>query len=336
MVLVASVWRPVGAGAQTTTVNLPLTFHNYSLSSKAANNSEFIYDGADGLGPKTGSGVRTTLVSQIKQQYGIWEGWDARIRWTLMLGEDVHVLGVVSIRVFASSTATVGFFSGGGYVMGLADINENGNEGEAYVTEGPQSIGSNPFTSYAKMYTLNVQVDHIFKKGHKIGFFMGAGSNIQGFTFDVYFDSPDWNSGTTLPVVAQNRYYVFDATWGNLTSSVGVASNSSLSDFGFDQSMGRISLKASGILGTGGYSTVSVPKSLLQGPFIVFVNGQQVAASESENSTYSFITLTYSHDSSAEIQGTVVVSEPSLLTVWIVMTLALALLQRMKNRQSSR
>jgi hypothetical protein len=196
----------VQAESGTTVENL--TFHNYSLIQKADNGSFFAYDGADTNGPRLTTAFQTTINSQIEGQVTVlgiqWTYWSGMIIWGYSLENNVHVQGNVQITVYMSSSDTIsGLLSGGGYGMGLSDIDQNGNEIQRFTAEGPQSMGANPFTSTPQAYTLSVQVDYLFAKGHTIAFFTGAGTTKQGYKFTVYFDSPDRNSGATLPIVNQ-------------------------------------------------------------------------------------------------------------------------------------
>ncbi len=194
------------AFAESGTTVQNLIFHNYSLIQKADDGSSYIYNGADTNGPQLATASQTTVNSQIKGQVnylGIdFTYWSGMVIWGYQLTDDLHVQGNVQITVYMSSSDTIsGLFSGGGYGMGLSDVDQNGNEIKRFTAEGPQSLGKNPLTGTPQAYTLNVQVDYIFPKDHAIAFFAGAGATKQGYKFTVYFDSPDKNSGATLPVV---------------------------------------------------------------------------------------------------------------------------------------
>jgi hypothetical protein len=216
---------PSGSAQSTseTTVET-FTFHYYSLMQKAENGSYFVYDGADVVGPRLTTAFQTTLNSQMMGTRSGFTYWSAAILWGMELQNDVHVLGNVEIRAYISSTFT-DFLLGGGYGMGLADIDENENIIEEFITEGPQSLMTNPFTDTPKLYTLSVFVDHVFKKGHYLGFFVGAGATTQGYTFTVYFDSPDRNSGASLPIVESTTPPPIDITPPTITHTPISAAN---------------------------------------------------------------------------------------------------------------
>lgn len=196
------------ARAQSDIMVENLTFHYHSLIQKADNGSFYIYDGADTNGPQQQTAFQTNVNSQIQGQVTfmgiLWTYWNGIVGWGYQLAEDVHVQGSVQITVYISSSDTIsGLLSGAGYAFGLSDVDSQGNEIKQFSVEGPQSLGSNPFTSSPKAYTLSLQVDYIFPKGHAIVFFVGAGATKQGYKFTVYFDSPDKNSAVALPVVTQ-------------------------------------------------------------------------------------------------------------------------------------
>jgi hypothetical protein len=219
--------------------------------------------------------------------------------------------------------------------MGLVDIDENGNEIQQFITESSPSIGSNPFTATPKAYTLVITVDYVFRKGHAIGFFVGAGSTIQGYTFNAYFDSPDKNSNVKLPIEDLPETYEFSAVWDENTYNIVATSTSALSSFEFNQPARQVSFNTSGIPGTNGYCEVVIPKTLLGGPFKVFMGNQPIAATETENTTHSFISFTYTHNSDTiEIIATTAVPEfPSiiLLPLLIIVTLLVVIICKQKH-----
>jgi hypothetical protein len=346
--LVAVIWssnvsfaQPASADSTSETTVENLTFHYYSLIQKADNGSLFVYDGADAYGPRLTSGYQTDLSCQIEGQrtmYGLsFTYWGGVIIWMVKLEKDVHVIGDVEMVAYlsSSSTANFGSFDGGGYGMGLVDIDENGNEIQQFITESSPSIGSNPFTATPKAYTLVITVDYVFRKGHAIGFFVGAGSTIQGYTFNAYFDSPDKNSNVKLPIEDLPETYEFSAVWDENTYNIVATSTSALSSFEFNQPARQVSFNTSGIPGTNGYCEVVIPKTLLGGPFKVFMGNQPIAATETENTTHSFISFTYTHNSDTiEIIATTAVPEfPSiiLLPLLIIVTLLVVIICKQKH-----
>jgi hypothetical protein len=277
-------------------LNVQIKFHYYSLIEKAEDGSSFVYDGADGYGPKLANGFVTTLNCQTYGKRDGWDYWSGSLMWTLKLKEDVHVKGDVQIKAYISSKFEgFGFFDGGGYGMGLVDLDENRNDVTAFPVEGSGGLG-NPFNESPELYALNVAVNHIFKSGHYIGFFVGAGATIKGYTFNVHFDSPTTPSGVTLPIEDEPKTFGFDAVGEGSTYKIVAESDSYLSNFGFNQLEKQISFSASGIRGTAGYCSVWIPRTLFESPFKILIDSQQTTPTETENSTHSCIYFTYTND----------------------------------------
>jgi hypothetical protein len=198
--------KKLAVGAQSETRMVNVTFHNYSVLRNSINGSYFIYDGADSIGPRLSNAHQVTLNSEI---YGIietfgfeWTYWSGALVWVYDIQEDIHVQGTAQITVYMNSSDVFsGFFSGGGYGMGLVELDENLDEVQRFMIEGPQSLGSNPLSTIPQPYTLSLPVDHIFPKEHRLGFFVGAGGTERGYNFTVHFDSLSRNSGASIPVV---------------------------------------------------------------------------------------------------------------------------------------
>ena len=287
-------------------VNIPLTFHGYSLLLRDPNGSFCVYDGADGAAPTSANPTQTNLVSQISGEQSGFSYWSSSILWTIKLQSDLHVVGTVNIKAYISSTFQLsGLFSGGGYGMGLVDIDQNNNEVQQFITQGPTSIGSNPFSSSPTQYSLNTNVDHVFKKDHSIGFAVGLGATSQGFTATVYFDATDKNSGATLPVEVKSQSNSFTANKDGTPQNIVVVSDSAISNYEYNSATNSIQFKAQGINFTTGSCTVNIPKTLMQSPFTVTSSSNPITATSTENSTYYQLTFTHTRNSSPiQIIGT--------------------------------
>jgi hypothetical protein len=277
--------------AQNKNVTYTLYFHNYSTLIQDSNGSFVAYNGADGATP-TGTGSQVTLQSQITGTRDGWSYYSAVAIWAAPLQSDLHVKGTVTVTAYLSSKFSLsGLFSGGSYGFGLVDIDENNAEVNEFISEGPVAIGSNPFTQEPTRYSLSVNVDHVFKKGHAVGFAVGFGATVQGFDATIYFDSPNRNSGVTLPVEVAMTSQTFTVQSGGASSNVQVQSDSAVSDFQFDASTKQLKFKAQGIPYTTGSCIVAVPKTLMQAPFSVTCGGQQVQTQVSEDQTLTHISF---------------------------------------------
>jgi len=304
------------AQSSSNIVNIPLTFHGYSLLLKDPNGSFCVYDGADGAAPTSATPTQTNLVSQISGQQSGFSYWSASILWTIKLQSDLHVVGTVNIKAYISSTFKLsGLFSGGGYGMGLVDIDQNNNEVQQFITQGPTSIGSNPSTSSPTQYRLNTHVDYVFKKDHSIGFAVGLGATVQGFSATVFFDSSDKNSGATLPVEIKPQSNSFTANTDGTPKTIAVVSDSAISNYEFNSASSSIQFKAHGINFTTGYCNLSIPKALMQSPFTVTSDSRMITATLTENSTYYHLFFTHTRNSSPiQITGTSIPTQPSTTT----------------------
>ncbi len=289
--------------AQSTgnTVNVPLTFHAYSLMLRDPNGSLYVYDGADGAPPDQTAATQVNLDAQISGSRDTFIGpvayWSAVVMWGIKLPMDVHVKGNVNVHVYIGSTAKLsGMFSGGGYAMGLVDVDENNVEVKEFLKEADYTIGTNPFTATPSQYSLTInEVDYTFKKGHFLCLVIGLGATTQGFTATVYFGSQDKNSGATLPVVDTTETQAFTV---NADQTIAVTSNSAVSNFQFDSATRSISFLAQGIPYTAGTCTVAVPKILMQPPFTATSGSQPLSLSTTENSTH--YQLAFTHTRTAE------------------------------------
>jgi hypothetical protein len=278
-------------------INIPLTFHNYTLILNDPNGSFCVYDGADGS-TTSANPTQTNLISEIPGQqtvYGMsFSYWSADIIWAVKLPIDLHVKGQVNIRAFISSNFKIsGFFSGGGYGMGLVDIDQNNNEVTQFITQAPYTQGGNPFTTSPTQYSVNTNVDYTFKAGHSIGFAVGLGATTQGFTATVYFDSPSSNSGATLPIEETLQCQSFTANGQNIA----IVSDSAISGCQFNSAANTIQFQAELIKYTAGYCNVSIPKALLQSPFTVSSAQQAISSTLTANATHYQIYFTHTRNS---------------------------------------
>jgi hypothetical protein len=116
---------------------------------------------------------------------------------------NVTLDGNVVMHVWMSSSDSLLLWQGSEFFMGVADYSPTGStqfQVLDYYSSNP-AIGDNVFSSSPKEYvtsTLHISQHH-FQSGSKLLFFAGAGSNKQGYTFTVYFDSPVWESRADIP-----------------------------------------------------------------------------------------------------------------------------------------
>jgi hypothetical protein len=275
---------------------------------RESNGSFVVYDGADGAPATQASASQANLVAQISGQRMGYNYWSGVVMWVVQLPMDLHVSGTVNVHAYISSTSKLsGLFSGGGYAMGIVDVDENNNDVKEFLTEAPYTIGSNPFTATPTQYSQSVNVDYVFAKGHAIGFVVGLGATTQGFSATVYFGSQDRSSGATLPVIESTQ----TKTVTSDSNTIAVSGNSAIEDLQYAKASKTVSFSAQGIDYTTGSCTVAVPKALMQSPFTVTQGSQPMTVTSTENSTY--YQLTFSQIRSSSIIK-VVGSEPAQTT----------------------
>ena len=151
----------------------------------------------------------------------------------------------------------------------------------------------------------------------------------------------DWDyfMGLVKGVPAPRKFW---AVWENVDYPVLILSNSTVSNFTFDQPEAKISFNLTGPSGAKGFCNVTIPKNLLKdNPWTITVNGVPITDfSKTENDTHSFIYFTYTHTSTLQvtIQGTWVVPEfPTHLTLLafvIIITIPLAFIKKKRNRKT--
>jgi hypothetical protein len=279
----------VNAQSTSNIVSYSLSFHNYSILMSEPNGSFLVYDGADGAAPTSANPTQANLISEIPGTQSGFSYWSAVVIWVIKLPYDLHVDGSVGVSAYISSNFKLsGLFSGGGYGMGLVDIDQNNNEVQQFITQGPESLG-NPFHTTPTLYSLNTNIDYTFKQGHSIGFAVGLGATSQGFTATVYFGSSNYASGAILPFQDVAQSNSFSTGQGSVT----ILSDSAISNYQFASASNSMQFTAQGINYTTAFCNVSIPKSLLQKPFAVTSASQQITATLTENSTYYQLYFTH-------------------------------------------
>jgi parallel beta-helix repeat protein len=130
---------------------------------------------------------------------------------------------------------------------------------------------------------------------------------------------PLMNPWSPLPVK------VFDVICEDVHYPVSVQSNSTVTHFIFNQTLAQISFNVSGSSGTWGYCNVTIPKSLMTGPWSYTLEGDVINMDmyESENETHTFISLKYKHASTFHmiIKASWVIPEFSSTPVLILLML---------------
>jgi len=115
---------------------------------------------------------------------------------------NVTLDGNVVMHVWMASNDTLYPWQGSEFFMGVADYYAPTGSLQVldyYVSNA--TVGYNGFTSSPNEYVISTLhiTQHQFQAGSMLLFFAGAGSNKQGYSFTVYFDSPKWDSRADIP-----------------------------------------------------------------------------------------------------------------------------------------
>lgn len=134
----------------------------------------------------------------------------------------------------------------------------------------------------------------------------------------------------TIPLTT----YTFELIWEDRSFLVEILSNSTISSFEFSQPNKQVSFNVSGEDGTRGLAKVTLPKELLSGQLTVFFDDEPIEFQLQENSTHSFITISYTHGvHQVKVQGTVVIPEFHSGLLVLVLTIFISLLVLRQNRR---
>jgi hypothetical protein len=176
---------------------------NYQVSAIEANQSSSsarIFSAADSTAP-TSSGVVVTVSAQISVS-GQQSGYAAFVAWvTSPFPTTLTLNGNVTMHVWISSNASLGFLQGSEFFMGVADYSPSGSGQFQLLDDYVSKAGfGNVFTKSPTEYVETLSISqHQFAQGDMLMFFAGAASNQQGYSFTVYFDSPSWQSRADIP-----------------------------------------------------------------------------------------------------------------------------------------
>jgi hypothetical protein len=139
-------------------------------------------------------------------------------------------------------------------------------------------------------------------------------------------------------------YRYFNVTFEEETYVVETCSNSSVTDFAFNQGIKRIRFNATGAAGMESFCNITIPAELLSGDFTIFIDDVELVEGEdytiTSNSTHNTLCINYAHSSHmVDVFGTMVIPE---FASWLVLPflmsatlLGLALRRRLKKLRYS-
>ena len=177
-------------------------FQVSGIQASPSSSSARIFEVATPSAP-TGGGLAVTMsasisVSSQPQVYAAFVAWVSN-PFPLTVTLD----GSVVMHVWMSSNDGMLPWQGSEFFMGIADYSPASST-QFQLLDDYQSnvtLGYNGFTSSPNEYVINTMRinQHQFQAGSMLMFIVGAGSNKQGYSFTVYFDSPNWQSRAEIP-----------------------------------------------------------------------------------------------------------------------------------------
>jgi len=138
---------------------------------------------------------------------------------------------------------------------------------------------------------------------------------------DVYLED---SVGTKISSTVVDGYVVvcghlaYDVVSAGQTHRVGVFTNSTVTDFSFNYSERQVSFKVAGHWpGTIGFCNVTIPRTLLDGNFTLWIDDTPANYSLAQNATHSHLHFTYSHSTHAILIKTHALWRSPFGTSWV-------------------
>jgi hypothetical protein len=131
----------------------------------------------------------------------------------------------------------------------------------------------------------------------------------------------------------------FDVVLNDIHYSISILSNSTVSDFNFNQAEMQIGFDVTGESGNTGYCNVTIPKSLLTGsPWVIKIDNTIIDFDETTNDTHTFLYFTYTYESPLQvaIEGTWVIPEFPLATIvplFMIVTVITVVFAKLKKKK---
>jgi hypothetical protein len=177
-------------------------FQVSGLDASASSSSARIFSAASPSAP-TSTGTIASMSAQISIS-GQPSGYAAVVAWvTAPFPANVTLDGQVTMHVWMSSGDVLWPWQASELFMGIADYSPASSTRfqllDYYL--GNATLGYNGFSNSPTEYVISsLRINqHAFQTGSMLMFFAGAGSNKQGYSFTVYFDSSTWNSRAEIP-----------------------------------------------------------------------------------------------------------------------------------------
>jgi len=152
-------------------------------------------------------------------------------------------------------------------------------------------------------------------------------------SFDTYMDQAE-------ATYAISKTTIFDVVVNTIHYPVSILSNSTVSDFNFNQTEMQISFNVTGDSDVTGYCNVTIPNGLLtDSPWTIKVDNTTIIDYDDEtNDTHTFLYFTYAHENpqTVTIKGTWVIPEFPLTTIlplFIISSLTTLIFAKLKKKR---
>jgi hypothetical protein len=187
-------------------------------------------------------------------------------------------------------------------------------------------LGGSWDVTLARVWTVEVQI---------MGFTPPGGTVIDIFDMDCYdeymYNFLSGDSPYDITVYHTFEYIVHPVVVDTTTYYVTTESNSSVTNFNFNQTGKSLYFNVSGASGTKGFVNVTIPKALLDvkpeyappNDWLIFIDGNPTTFTKTENATHTSLYITYTHTQhQIEIKGNWVVPEfPTTMSIFLILVL---------------
>jgi len=144
----------------------------------------------------------------------------------------------------------------------------------------------------------------------------------------------------TVIAVGHPTTYQHKVLWNGIDYKVSVSTNSTVTNFAFDQTAKTESFEIAGTNGTKGFCNVTIPQELLNGDFSLWIDDSPVSFTITQNTTHSSLHFNYTHTvHKVRIVGTSVIPEhihPLLIGMIFFLATAVVILQHIRRGKKSR
>jgi parallel beta-helix repeat protein len=271
--------------------------------------------------------------------------------------DGIYLVSSSSINVLSGNNATanggdgiyLSYYSDNNTLSGNDVVNNSGGAGIDIFLSSFNAIFHNVLLSNAQQARVSSTISNIWDDGYP------SGGNYWGDYPTRYPNAAEngssgiWSTPYVIGVDNTDRYplmasfHTFDVgTWNGTAYSVGIISNSSITNFSFNQPAKTLNFNVTGTNGTMGLCRVAIPKKLMWcanlRDWTVIVNGTQLLppnldVTTGANNTYIYFTYHQSTET-VQIQSTNVVSEFQpfmLLSLLIIITALIAIIFKRKR-----